>query len=547
MQRYGGAVLLALLIAGCGFFKTERSSEHPLQFMRKDADAIVELRDIGMFAALRSSLSQQFSGVFSDAEIGQMREELSLLLGFDPTSLKGLASVGLAIEGPIAGEVLADGTGAVWAIPVDKPKTLAPVIKTVMEARFGVDEVVTETQDGVALTRMLMEFGPRKVQRAAHAMAKGHIIIAFGPKSDELVLRAVKNPKAESALTDPSYRAMAKRVGETYDARFVSMRGAEALTSALRRIDRRAAELKSLTDRVSQAGWTLRYHEGAIKADGHAVLDDAGQKQVQEVFAVKGGVPAGVKAVNLDRAIVFVQASGNPEALLQTIAPEGSGPRRQLDRAVARVKQDLDIDLLKDILPKFSGHAALAVGTGDLSGVEFKEIVGNPAGLTWTAFAASARDPKALAAAEGKLNTKLKERNVEVKKRTLAGAELREVMPIKPDGETADALFSTFSSQGAWGFSVEPVVAEAIVKNSGAQDALDGRPGVYGELRVERLSAELRRFNIRELPILYRALVVKMLDYLSLVQVIQGRVEPSRDGLHMQGELRFSKRVTKSS
>ncbi|MEL7240618.1 MAG: hypothetical protein AAGK78_17300 [Planctomycetota bacterium] len=52
--------------------------------------------------------------------------------------------------------------------------------------------------------------------------------------------------------------------------------------------------------------------------------------------------------------------------------------------------------------------------------------------------------------------------------------------------------------------------------------------------------AELRRFKIRELPIIYRAVVTKVIEYVSLFRQLNVRVEPAAEGLRMRGELQFS-------
>lgn len=540
MRWFCGLALLAFGLSGCWLFKKETPRTHPLELIRKDADVVVEFRDISMLSGTRAEVNKLFSGVISAQQVQQFQKELTLAMGFDPTTKEGLEGVGLATEGAAAAEVLADGTGSVWVLPVAKYKTLGPVIETVMKARGGADEAKRETRDGVSVTVLSGEYGPQTVVRAAHAEARGHVILGFGPQAADLVVAAARREKKDAIRHHPNYRALAARLGDAYDLRLVSPRGGEAISAALARlVNRDLGRVKPLLDRMTAAGWILRLADGALSFRGRARLDENGMKKVKAVFAVKGKAPKGVKAVNLPDAVLVAQGAGDPRALLELLAPVGSPQRGDLDRSMQKVKSDLDIDIMADVVPNFSGHATLAVGTGDLTDVEFKEIVGNPLGQLWTAFAASAKDAKALAKSEMKLNERLKERQVEVRVRTAGDAEVREIIAKLPDGEKSDALFATFNHGEAWGFSVEPVIVDRILENDGV-DALDGAPGIFAELRVARLGAELRRFKIRELPVVYRAVVFKILDYLSLVERLTVRVGPSEDGAQMQGELRFS-------
>ncbi|MEO1334304.1 MAG: hypothetical protein AAFV29_01615, partial [Myxococcota bacterium] len=275
-------MLLTVTLAGCGFFKTERPGAHPLAFISKDADVVIELRDMGMLMGLRTSLQEQFGKVFRPADIRRLQQELVLMLGFDPTTLEGLKGVGLATNGPVAAELLGDGTGAVWAIPVDEPKKLLPVIETIMKTRGGADEASTETKEGVKLTTFFVEFGPKKAIRAAYTVDRGHLIWGFGPRSPELVMRAVKLAPQDGVRVAPAYKKLVGQLGNAFDARMTSPKGGQAVRSAVRRFARRyAAMAEPVLARITSAGWVARYDQGAVKVDGWIGLDGEGQKQAK--------------------------------------------------------------------------------------------------------------------------------------------------------------------------------------------------------------------------------------------------------------------------
>ena len=537
---------MAIGLSSCGLFKSEPSF-HPLDFVRKDAEAVVELRDISMLVKLRELLANHFGAAISKADIEQVQEELKLGLGFDPTTVEGLKGVGLATKGPVVADVSGDGAEAVWVLPLADIKTFAPVFETVMKSRGGADDVKTETKDGVSVTVFSGEYGPQKLIRAAYATAKGHIIIGTGAEAVDRVVQAVKIPKDGSVRKNDIYAKFDKRLGRTYEIRLIAPAGGAALVKAFETVpSAELASLKPTLEQVEGYGWTVNYDQNAAKMSGFATLKAEGQKQLNGVFAVKGKAPGGVRAVNLPNAVIFVQASGQPNALLDVLVPPNSSGRRNLDEAVLKVKNDLDVDIMGSILPNLSGHVALSVGLGDLTDVGFSQLVGNPLGVMWTAFSASAKDPAKLSQTEAKLEGKLKERNVTMKTRKVKGTEIRDFMPALPDGTTADPLFTTFTHDGAWGFSVEPVVATKVVENGNGVDGLGGKPGFFMEFRLALLSAQLRKFKIRELPPLYRSFVVKALDYLSLFDAVTTKVEPASDGIRVQGELRFSKMAAKT-
>ncbi len=530
--------LLTITLQGCSFFKTGASA-HPLEFVGTDAAVVVELRDIGLLIDLRATVTKNFSGVVSEAQIEQLGDNLALTFGFDPTKPEGLKSVGLASKGPVAGELSTDGLRALWVVPVADPKLLLPVIEDVMKARFGVDEVQTEKREGVSVTTYSTEFGPRTVVRGAHAMSKGHLLFATGPDAADSVARASKLDPKRSVRNHPEFRAIASNLGNDYDIRMISHQGGAAALTAARRAGGDPQELAPLLQRVTSAGWTLQYDGETVRVAGRARLNDAGLQDVRRVFATKGSAPGGVRAVNLPSAVFVAQASGDPQALLNAVARPGSALRRELEQGARRAKAEIDIDPLQELVPLLSGHAVVSVGTADLSTVELRELQRGPLERLWVGFSTSVSDSAAVSKVEGTISAQMRAQGLRVKERKVGNSQIRDILPREGALNTAP-LVSTFQHEGAWGFSIEPTVANAIVTNDRGTDALNGRPGLHAELRVDRLIAELRRFRAQQLDLAERFMFMTTLNYLSLIKQLTVDVEPVDDGLRMQTELQFS-------
>ena len=552
MQRFGWVALVTLGLSGCFSSPSDRAAGNPLALIRKDADTVIEFRDIAMLAALRATAGERFAPALSKADVSALQDALALFLGFDPMTADGLKSVGLATIGPVAGELLADGTGAVWAIPVVDPKKFAPVLASAIETRWGADESKTETKDGVSFTTMSMEFGPHRAVRAAYGHRQRHMIVGFGPKAAELVSATLRRAKADTVESNQRFVSMRKRLqmkpmGSTksptsYDVRAVSLRGGTLLATAAKKATRRLPSLVAqLSQGVEAMGWVARYEEGVVRAVGQVLLNEKGLSLARKVLTTQQSAPPGVRALHLPRALVTAQMAGDPQALVDAVAPEGSRLRAQMGLRTESLKQDFGIDLLGDVLPNLSGHAAFSLGIKDLSRVEFETLISAPESLVWAAFAASAKDAASIGRLESKLEGRLKEWQAKVVKRKVDSSEIRDIVPTDAQALAASApLFSTFTHGRAWGFSVDPQVAQAIVDNKSDVDLLAKSAGLQVDVRFDRLRQQLDRFRMGQIPLLYRALVAKALGYLSLLDRASMRVDPIEDGLLMQGELRLS-------
>ncbi len=545
MQRFGWVALLTLGLSGCFSSSSERSAGNPLALIRKDADTVIEFRDIGMLVELRSVAGQRFAPALSSADLSALQDALALFLGFDPMTKDGLKSVGLAPRGAVVGELLADGAGAMWAIPVVDPKKFGPVLASAIETRWGADEKKTETVGGATMTTMSMEFGPHQAVRAAYGHRKKHMLVGFGPKAGDLVKAALTRAPTDTVENNSAFAAMRKRLkgaAPKADIQMIATRGGAQLATATKKVaSGLSAPVRRLSDRVTTMGWVVHYDAGVTKVVGHLLLDKKGRSLAKRVLTSSNGAPVGVRAMHLPQALVTAQLAGDPRALLDAVAPVGSRARARMNTNVASLKRDYGIDLMTDVLPNLSGHGVFALGIDDLSLVDFETIVSVPESLVWGAFAASARDAKAIAQLESRLEGRLKDWQAKVVTRKVAGAEIRDIVPSDhPAGTGAGALFSTFTHAGAWGFSADPGIADAIAKNTAPEDRLADGPGLQVDVRFDRLNRDLTRFRMGQIPLLYRSLVGKALGYLSLLDRASMRMNRTDDGLLVQGELRLA-------
>lgn len=540
MKRWGSLLLVAAMFAGCdGCKKSERVS--PLAFIERDADAVLEIQDIGALSKLPAYVEQHLGAVINKAQIDSLRQELELTIGFDPTTPEGLKKVGLPKSGAVAASVAADGSGALWLIPVEDPKLLMPVLTRQVKARSGADKEKTSKAGAVDVTTLSNEFGPEVVERAAYAVANGHVFLAFGKTATKRVTDALARKPNESVLEHPEYKALTATLGSTYHARVIAPSGAAAINDGIRLLGRYTPAVQGMSlpieEQVRGAGWNLMLEPGAVRVKGRVRLTEQGLANAKKVFAPKAKVGPGVVSLDLPDTVIHAQVAVDPAALIAALAPAGSPAREKLDASFGRVKNDVNIDVEQELVPLMTGHGALALGVGNLEGKSFKELVGNPRGFLWTAFALGAEDAKALVAKEQQLDEGLKLRGLDVVPRKFNNIDLRSIRP-KVGGA---ALVETFALPKAWIFANEPAVADRIILNGGGQDQLGGENGAVVELRLKTLADQVSTFDKNSLPLLWRGMVAKGLDLVKLFDRAEAKAVLAEDGLDVSGALVFSK------
>src|SRR5687768_13738193 len=100
-----GILTLVSACRACG----SETKEHPSRYLAKEAEAVLEVRDLGALARSRKDVESAFASVITKEQVTELENELVLSLGFSPATEKGLEEAGLPTSGPIAVEVADSG------------------------------------------------------------------------------------------------------------------------------------------------------------------------------------------------------------------------------------------------------------------------------------------------------------------------------------------------------------------------------------------------------------------------------------------------------
>src|SRR5688572_25457421 len=187
------AVFLAVAAAlsGCRMCGS-RPSEPPVNFVAKDAEAVLEVRDVRTLVRLREAMTKEFGAFITPAQVDSLRQELALTLGFDPSSDEGLKNAGLRTEGPIAVQIEEGGRSALWVLPIQDEAKFKKTVQDAAAARIGANKSAVEGE----VTVLSAEFGPQVVTVAAFATKGGTGLVGAGQKAKELVAAAlVRKPE----------------------------------------------------------------------------------------------------------------------------------------------------------------------------------------------------------------------------------------------------------------------------------------------------------------------------------------------------------------
>lgn len=530
---------------GCG----QSESARPITFVSKDAEAVLEIRDLGVVARSRGQVLASVGGLVTTEQLTALEQELVLSLGFNPTTEKGLEDAGLPKQGSVAVELVGGGSSALWIVPVADAAKLEKAIDRVVRARTTIEtteKVKAGTKD---VTVLSTTFGPDKLVVAAYGFDRGVAFIGAGRQAQELVVKALTPDaaKAGDVTTNPEYVALDAALGQPWEARFFGLRPDAAIARARQMIGRaggaQAAQMLAAlpeTKGVKSVGWALGFEKRAVEVRGRLRLDDATIAETKTIFADVPASPAGVRAAALDEAIVVAYAAGNLQALLRVLAPAGSPARAELDQTIAKVKADIGADLEQELFPTLSGHGAIGFGLRSLAGLDLRRLVEDPRVL-WTMIGLGSSKPEAILAIETKMEAELVKKGFQVAKRTVAG---KEIHTVAQPGSTdpSGVLVESVSTGGARIFSTEPALLDRAITlaEKGASDPLNGRPGVMVDVRFTVLTKALSELDLASLPVLYRAIAVKGLQVLRLLERATLEAAPADDGVAMKARLVFT-------
>lgn len=533
--------LLSALWVGCDGCDKKGPISAPTRYIPADAEVVLEVADVGVGLKAREAVLARYGALVSKEQVAGIQKELTLTLGFDPTTAEGLAQAGLPTHGRAAAQLTRDARGALWVVPVGDPAKLAASLDKAIKGRVTVDGTREEKIGGADVTVFETQFGEQKVVVAARTFTGGYALVGLGRDAVELVKKALALPTEQSVETHAEYQALAKQLGNDWALRMISPTGGETLRGALKAASRAIPEARLLVrdelSAVRSVGWVLELGLDGAVARAQARLTPEGQALSQKIFAVDPDPGEGVKAVMLPQAVVSVQAALHPAAILDVLAPADTPSRAQFDQVSAKVKADLGADLEEEVLPLLTGHAAVAMGLGDLTGISFQQLVGNPRAVMWTSAAVGVKDPAAAVDLEERLDEGLKVRGLSIVSRDVAGKAVRSVMPPAQGDKAPAPLAETMAFGKAWMFANEPALTDQILKNTAAPSALGGRPGVAVEVNFLQLAKQAESFRFGDLPIIYRSVLARILDVVRLLNTARVRIHPNADGIELKAEL----------
>ncbi len=529
------AVTLSMLVVSCSSCE-KKTDAPPTRFISGDAQAVVEIRDIGLAVRLRNQVSARLSKIVSAEQIASLSKELTLTLGFDPSSPEGLKKAGLRTEGSIAVEVVRGGAGALWVIPINDAKAFGGTLKKVVEARVQVDEVKQEKVGGTTVEVFGTAFGDKTTVVAAWAAHQGYALVAAGRDGLEQVTKALSLKEEASIGKSAKYSALVERAKGPWEARVISLNGGPVLRQAMRQVSQLVPQAGLLArpelEDIKATVITVNAKNVTLDVKAFAELGEKGQLAANKLFTTQSAAGRGVVAVDVTPAVVYAQVAGNPQALLDLLAPAGSPSRQKVDAIFGRMKTDIETDFEKEVLPLLTGHGAAALGIGDLSQRSFAELANNPRGVLWTAFGLGVADETKVKTIEKRLDPGLKGRQLEIVERKVAEIPIRSVKP-----KEGVALVETMTHNGAWLFSNESTITDLVAQNQAAPDLLKGKPGLALELRFRTLARSLSTFRIGSLPVLYRSILAKALDALNLLDSLRITAGPTDKGLKFEAQL----------
>lgn len=521
--------VLVLGLTGCGSCLGGPSALDPRAFLSAEAPAVVELVDIAALPQLRKVVEKRFGAILPAEDIVTAQEELQRVLGFDPLTEEGLASAGLPVKGRVAGAVSDDA--ALWVFPVADATKARATVERLVEARASAEKSSASVA-GVQADVYGRSFGDEVVEVAAFAVRDGMGFLGLGPKARAQLEGGLRRPIEASVLKAPAFSRLSERLGATNLLRVIMPNGGEALSGAARRARRMARvriDPKAIAE-VEGAAWSLDVGEDGVGFRGRLELSPKAIKDTQALFGTKQELAAGVRAIDLPNAALYLVLNGESAALLQRLAPDGSPARKRL----ASFLSDMGMSSDEEVTGELTGQLGIALGLGDLAEVELKQLVGNPLSAAWTSIALGVKNPAVFTEATEAMKAKLSERGFEASSVDVDG---KAVTSIHSAGKAEEVLVQSFARPGAVVYANEPAVTQGILGLSPGLDPLKGRGGFHGELRIGRLGRQLRTFRVQSLPLMFRSMVQRGIDALGLLDTLSVTAVPVADGMALDGTL----------
>ena len=541
--------------AGCG--GCEKDRPHPSRYVPQGADGVFEVKSVGLLAERKTELRRVLSAAFPGGQLDALEAQVVRALGFDPTTPEGLATAGVPKKGALAVRVADHGKGALWVVPVDDPKKFGKTIATLAASRASIDSDETKTIGKHPVRVFSTSWGTSTVPVAAVATSDGYGFVGAGRRAPELVAEALGLAKKDSILEHPEYRALDGALGQGFMARFIVPTATVSAAMLVNRDSLPKGGLADLAREMKSIGWGFDLSKNTVSVRGRVRVKESARDRVAKVLVTKGAAPKGVLGIGALDSLILVVVAGDPTALLAALAPPGSTARRRLTSAINPLNDSVGVDVEKDVLPKLSGHGALAVGVGDLNRLpNIAALVRNPGLALWTASGFGLRESMDDMAAGmwTQLDPALQRRGLLRDARKIGDVPITVVGipdPAEPTKVPAErVVLETFTAADTWVMANAAGRTEAVLKAIAKppKDPLSGQGGLRARVDFAAAATALRSADLAKLAgsgmgaLTVRAMAGKILTILDAFQDAVLHITAASDGLAVSLEVRLAER-----
>jgi hypothetical protein len=536
--------LVCFISLGCRGCDRSASERPPASWIAKEAEAVVEAPDLGYLAKRRDVIRSVLTGVATEQQLEGLEGELRRVLGFDPLSEEGLKAAGLPAKGPLAVQVADGGRAALWVLPVSNAEHFGATVTRLAKGRAAVHKTDVKEVKGRKLTVLYTQWGPDEFPVVCWTVHKGMGFVGVGRTGPELVSAGLDRTREQSVLTHPEYQALAKDLGTAGAVRVIVPHTEELAPGLFRRLRLQGdpAAIAEASKQAKSVGWSLGLAKNKLTVDGKIRFSAQGLERIRAVWKTGGGPPKGVLTLRSDDAVIFALAAGDAAALVQTLST--GGMHGEIETLVGELNKQLGVDVMKQVLPLLSGHAAISLGVADLTGIpDLRVLVRNPARGLWTNLSLGVNDVAGLEKLKtvgAKLDPVLTQRGLRRGTRKVQGRPVASVFMDKSE----QLVIETFVGDKAWLFANHREQTDRLAKGGGAAaDPLGGAAGLFVELRFQPLVSALRQVDVASLAgsgasaLLVRAFVAKAMLVLGRLERAQVEVKGVADGVTLRAEL----------
>ena len=546
-------------VAGCKGFTTERPQ--PSRFVAGSADGVIELASVSVLADRKGELRAILGTVFPGGQLQALEGQIVRGLGFDPTTVEGLQSAGLPKSGPVAVRIADRGRGALWIVPVADTEKFSKAFRTLAENRASIDADEQKKVGKHTVRELSTSWGAGTITVATLAMREGFAFVGVGRRATALVLEALDLDPKNSVLQNAEYQALDATLGKAHAARFIVPTATVSAAMLVNRRELGSDLLSQMARSMKSIAWGFDLSKAAIHVRGRVRVHDDALSRVEKILISKTPPPAGVLGVAALDGLLHVNLAGDPVALVAELAPEGSQARAGLEPAIARLNADLGLDVETDILPKLSGHAAVAVGVGDLSRAQdIAALIRNPAMAFWTSAGVGVTGDasEAIGALWPKVDPVLRGRGLIRDTRKIEDVAVTVIgLPDATNPEKVPenrVVLETFDAGNAWLLANTRQRSDKLVSaiHKPPKDPLAGQGGLRAELTFGGLATALRQVDVVKLAgsgvgaLTVRAMLAKILNVLDGLDAAILNVRAAPDGLSVELDVKLAERPESS-